>query len=468
MISLRLILIALVAVLLSPGALARMSVAHRLAGRAIPVPEDDSFYTPNDGWESESPGTILKEREVTVANSGIFKYNVRGFQLLYRTNGVDSSDATHSVTTVLVPDNYDVDKLVSANLYEDSFSSDCAPSYSIRAGSKVFNDVNNAYQELFITTLLHQGWVVTVPDHEGPDNAFTSGRVEGHIVLDGIRATLNFKKVGLKSRAKVVGYGYSGGALATGWAASLHSQYASEINAAGWSMGGTVTNVTEWLQYIDNTSGSGFALAALGGLSSSYSSLKWVQDNLTSKGRKLLNAAKTNCLYQNLWATGTQKIFDDSVFSGGSSFFSNSDATSILNKLTLGRFSKLRPIAPVFIYHATHDEVVPFDMAESTANAWCQQGAQVRFLSETGSELAHANTELANLPNVIFFMRDRFKGKSWGANCQYPSTSDPWFDPYVLGQNVADFLQQVLDLAGNRIGNNDSILNHKVKHKQTP
>ena len=464
----RLFILAAVALAYVQCAAARMTVAHRLGARSLPTPENDPFYTPDDGWESAAPGTILKKREITVANSGVFQYGVRGFQLLYRTNGVNTGDASHTVTTVIIPENYDKDKLVSANMYEDSYSSNCAPSYSMRKGSKVFNDLANSYQMLFITTLLHEGWAVTVPDHEGPNNAFTSGRVEGHAILDGIRATLNYKKLGLNSDAKVIGYGYSGGALATGWAASLHSQYAHELNVAGWSMGGTVANVTEWLGYIDNTTGAGFALASLGGLSSSYSELKWVQDNLTSKGRRLLDQSAQNCMFQNLWTVGKQKILDDSVFAGGSTFLQNDGALNILNKLTLGRFSKFVPIAPVFMFHATHDEVVPFNMAITTADSWCAQGAQIKFLSNTGSEMEHTNTELFNLPNVIFFMRDRFKGEDFGGQCQYPSSNDPWFNPQILGTSAAIYLQQVLDLIGNRIGGHDSILWDKVHSKQQP
>ncbi|WFD04480.1 hypothetical protein MOBT1_003190 [Malassezia obtusa] len=468
MFGLRLVLIAVVALSLFQGAFARMSVAHRLTARALATPDDDSFYTPDDGWEDQEPGTILKTREVTVANSGIAKYGVAAYQLLYRTNGVTRDDASHSVTTVIVPDNYDHDKLVAANLYEDSFSSRCAPSYSLRAGARILNDLAASYQALFITTLLHEGWVVTVPDHEGPKNAFTSGRLEGHAVLDAIRATLNFDKIGLQKRAKVTGYGYSGGALATGWAASLQNQYASELNVVGWSMGGTVANMNEWLRYIDNTSGSGFALASLGGLISSYSELSWVKKALTDRGRNLLRQAAQNCMYQNLWTTGKQKIFDDSVFGGGSSFLQNGDVVNILNKLTLGRFSKFVPIAPVFMFHSTHDEVVPFNMAIGTADAWCQQGAKVRFLSNTGFEMAHQNTELFNMPNVIFFMRERFNGKEWGANCQYPSVNDPYFNVAVLGKGAISFLQQLYDLLGNRIGKSDGILHSKVHQKENP
>ena len=41
------------------------------------------------------------------------------------------------------------------------------------------------------------------------------------MAIDGILATLNLKELCLSKDTKVIGYGYSGGSIATGWAASL-------------------------------------------------------------------------------------------------------------------------------------------------------------------------------------------------------------------------------------------------------
>jgi hypothetical protein len=43
------------------------------------------------------------------------------------------------------------------------------------------------------------GWTITIQDYEGPNAAFIAGRLEGRGVLDGIRATLQFPKLGLNS-----------------------------------------------------------------------------------------------------------------------------------------------------------------------------------------------------------------------------------------------------------------------------
>jgi hypothetical protein len=61
-----------------------------------------------------------------------------------------------------------------------------------------------------------------------------------------MRAVNNFATtLGLKSKKNsIVGVGYSGGAIATGWAAALQGNYAPELNVKGWSAGGTPANLT--------------------------------------------------------------------------------------------------------------------------------------------------------------------------------------------------------------------------------
>lgn len=89
---------------------------------------------------------------------------------------------------------------------------------------------------------------------------FLSGALEGMGVLDGMRAVANFKDTLDLSSAQpmIVGTGYSGGAIATGWAASLQPSYAPELDIKGWAHGGTPANLTGTLLYINNTPFSGF------------------------------------------------------------------------------------------------------------------------------------------------------------------------------------------------------------------
>ena len=95
--------------------------------------------------------------------------------------------------------------------------------------------------------MLKQGYYVVSPDYEGPKSTFTVGRQSGKATLDSIRAILKSNKfTGIKSDAKVAMWGYSGGSLASGWAAALQPKYAPELkkNLIGAALGGFVTNIT--------------------------------------------------------------------------------------------------------------------------------------------------------------------------------------------------------------------------------
>ena len=95
--------------------------------------------------------------------------------------------------------------------------------------------------------LLDQGYYVVSPDYEGPKLTFTIGKQSGQAVLNSIRAALKSGKItNIKDDAKVVMWGYSGGSLASGWAAALQPSYAPELggNLLGAALGGFVTNIT--------------------------------------------------------------------------------------------------------------------------------------------------------------------------------------------------------------------------------
>lgn len=99
-------------------------------------------------------------------------------------------------------------------------------------------------EALVILEYLGKEYVVASPDYEGPYSAFIAGRLAGMGVLDGMRAVQSFKPLGLASKPKIFGSGYSVGAIATEWAASLASQYVPDLNIVGWAMGGTPSNLT--------------------------------------------------------------------------------------------------------------------------------------------------------------------------------------------------------------------------------
>lgn len=197
-------------------------------------PQSDPFYRPPSGFGSTAPGTILRTREVSAAAFGALPQKVRAWQLLYRTTDTQGAPEA-TVTTVLEPDAAATTPrpLLSYQVAEDSAAPQCAISYQLQQGAGNANIVAQA-EILLIDAGLQHGWAVTVPDYEGPKSAYVAGRQAGQAVLDGIRATENFTPAGLEGTKTNVGiWGYSGGALASGWAAELQPGYAPELNIKG-------------------------------------------------------------------------------------------------------------------------------------------------------------------------------------------------------------------------------------------
>lgn len=95
---------------------------------------------------------------------------------------------------------------------------DASPSYALYGsdGTSSLADVS---------TGLGNGWFVNVPDYEGPLASFTAGVLSGHSTIDSVRAVFHARKtLGLAKDARYAMWGYSGGALASEWAAELQVQ----------------------------------------------------------------------------------------------------------------------------------------------------------------------------------------------------------------------------------------------------
>ena len=115
--------------------------------------------------------------------------------------------------------------VISYQVAEDAGAPQCAPSYTLRAGTGL-EPVNQA-ELLLIAAAAAQGFAVSVPDYEGPNGNFGAARQPGYAVLDGVRAAENFTRLGLPGSRTPVGiWGYSGGSLASGWAAQVQPAYA--------------------------------------------------------------------------------------------------------------------------------------------------------------------------------------------------------------------------------------------------
>lgn len=373
-------------------------------------PATDPFYSPPAGFEGVAPGTILRSRPIAASFFGIAPNRVQAFQLLYRTTAVAGS-AIATVTTVFRPYRAFSDRFISFHTAYDSASVSCDPSYQYQLGTPQ-TDLISSLEMLFIQQRVAQGYIVASPDYEGPDAALAAGRVAGMSVLDGMRAVINFQKTLriFNDEPAIVGVGYSGGAIATGWAASLQSSYAPELNIKGWAQGGTPANLSGTFYHLDNSTFSGFLPAAIDGLCkpSAYSAqLQPVIDSIvTDEGRELLDYANSHCVVADLGHFHQKSMFSPNIQTLGPALLQHDTIAAVLEHNLLGVNPDEVPVAPVFVYHGLQDEIIPYADVAAMVDFWCANGATVLFTTFTND--GHARVLLGSIPETSDFIQSAF------------------------------------------------------------
>lgn len=428
-----------------------------MARGLVEDPTRDEFYQPPAGFELDAPGTVLRSRSIAASFFGLIPDPVEAHQLLYRTTAINGS-AIATVTTVFKPSNPMKDRFLTYLTAYDSSSVKCNPSYQYQLGTPQ-TDLFISIEMLIIEAYLLMGYVVASPDYEGPDAAFSSGHLEGMAVLDGMRAVANYNDtLGLSSVSpKVVGTGYSGGAIAAGWAASLHSSYAPELDIKGWVAGGTPANLTGSLVHIDSTTSSGLIPAALAGLSkpSAYGAQLTPVFNkiFTPSGRDKLTTAENQCAIADLLSFSDESVFSTDIQKLGDGLLFEPTISGILAENTMGLKLHETPIAPVFLYHTRGDMTIPYANTSNLVDDWCANGASVKFTTlENGG---HITSAILALPEVVDFVKAAFDGNT-ETKCTRNSILKSKLNPLALGGDLeptVNRLVQALSDAGKGDGN---------------
>ena len=416
--------------------------------QTVPLPADDPFYVPPAGYESEAPGTVLRSRTIEASFFSDVPDPVYGWQLLYRTTAVNGS-AISTVTTVFRPLLYYPDRFVSYATAYDSSATECDPSYAYELGSDSSDNSDTDEEFLIIEGYLLQGYTVSSSNYEGPDAAFGPGYLEGMCLLDSLRAVGNFAdSLGFDTDTpSIVAYGYSGGAIATGWAATLQSSYAPELPVKAWIHGGTPVNLTGVLLYDDNTSNSGYLPAAVAGLAkpSAYGAQLQpiLNEILTADGQTALAYANSHCMSDDLSEYEFISLLSYQFQTLGPALLQQPTLSQILLENIMGLAPNLTPTAPVLLIHALQDEIIPYANASALAQRYCSRGVDITFT--TYDEGGHVSTAIVSAPESYTFVNNAFAGKLT-SGCILNSELTATLNPIGLIVELEPIISKLVDI----------------------
>ena len=198
------------------------------------------------------PGQVIDTRTILYHYFGI-PTPVPVQQIKFRTTNA-LGQASYGITSIMKPAVPQNGKVVSFHSVYDSLNPDHAPSRAI-AGDVALGTVADNAESTLLLPFLAQGYTVAVTDIEGPEAHFAAGPKYGMVTLDALRAAMATPETGLRNDAPIGLFGYSGGAIATNWAAALAPSYAPEVNKnlVGSATGGVLVDPEKNIQYVNGS-----------------------------------------------------------------------------------------------------------------------------------------------------------------------------------------------------------------------
>ncbi|GED98818.1 putative lipase [Gordonia crocea] len=253
-----------------------------------------------------------------------------------------------------------------------------APSYRI---------AHRAYVDVppLLPLLLARRYAVLIPDHEGPRMAYSAGVMAAHAVLDSVRGFNRLRPELAESPSVITGY--SGGAIATVWAAQEQPAYAPELTFRGAAAGGTPTDFNLLLRSMNGKLGSGLFAAATIGQAREYPQMT----ELFSDFGFYLATRVRDLPQPPLAAAGVARL-DLSLLADDPEPFDSEVAQAVIAANKPGATA---PAMPVMLYHGSPsrwvgDQFIPEEGVLELADRWRARGTAVDYLPVPGEHLIAA------------------------------------------------------------------------------
>ncbi|KAK7751919.1 hypothetical protein SLS62_006220 [Diatrype stigma] len=372
------------------------SIVYRQNSSGPVPPSEDPFYTAPQDFELASPGTILRIRHDPGNLTAVVANTSAVYNIIYRTTDTRYRPSW-AVTTLLVPKTpletrYPTGNttaqgqgaLLSYQIPYNSADVNSSPSYRLGTDYATPSTVGPPATD-GIAKALGRGWYVSVPDFEGPLAAFFAGSQEGHAVLDSVRAVLSWDGFPSSSEeARYALWGYSGGSVASHWAAELQASYAPELAFAGAALGGTVPNATSAYDNITATPYSGLLPGMLLGITAEYPEARdFLVSSLHTEGPYNATgflAALQMTVGDEFVVYAGQDI--NRYFIQGRDFLRTPEIARILGNNGYQGYHGI-PQMPVFVYKAIGDEFSNVADTDALVERFCGVGANILYQRNT-------------------------------------------------------------------------------------
>lgn len=372
-----------------------LDLYERLRARVlvdVPAPADDSFYRPPADLDALLPGDVLHARPVEI-RALRRPISADAWHVMFRSTD-STGTAVSAVATVMIPQRRfegPVRPLLSYQPAIDSLGAIADPSYTLRHGDQM--------ELAFITLALRRGWAVVSTDYTGPHHAFGALPLAARLVLDGIRAALAFEPAGLDNTTPIGLWGYSGGAQATLFAAEQKATYAPELNVVGVAAGGAgVDLVASPDMFESGNLFSGIPFGAIIGLSRGFPDVD-LHGVLTPNGNAMVAAAAEMTVEQLVMSFPFLRWSDQLTVAGVL------EIPGMRAALEACRLGQATPTAPVYLYHAVHDQFPAIADVDRLVEHYRREGVDVTYRRFRFGE--HMTVAVAGVPGSLRFLKDR-------------------------------------------------------------
>ena len=371
------------------------------------LPSDDPFYQPPPGYQHAAPGTVLRSRDVELAFLGLVPQRITATQLLYRTTDLNGRPEA-TVTTVILPAERaegEVCPLLSYQCAIDAMTSRCFPSYALRRRARALGSIAQL-ELLLVNAALAEGWAVSVPDHEGLHGLWGAPFEPGYRVLDGIRAALSSERTALSLEAPVGLWGYSGGGLASAWAAEMVGEYAPELDIAGGVLGSPVGDLGNTFRRLNGGLFSGLPALVVAALAHTYPELdRVIKEHTNEEGQTLLEELEKMTTAEAV-VRMVGKNMGDYLDEPLEATLSRPEIAHVFDSIRLGAAV---PTPPVLIVQAVHDYLIDVNDIDTLADAYSAGGADVTYHRDAFNE--HMFLHPLSAPMALRWLTDRFAGR---------------------------------------------------------